>query len=287
MLLPAVNSLIFGPVVDSGNVGVVVPIAVLLASVTCARCSSAARRLVMSRVGTKLKPVGASRCMMRTLSLPAPFYRAYASGDLSARLSSIETLASMLQNIVLTTGLTSVFSLAYVAQIAAYARFGLACAGRDPGQRGSVGGVRAGAGERDQAQAGALRARKGWEYALFTGIQKIRLTGAERRAYATWVDSYKDEVKLTYNGPRLMRYSNVVQTAVSVVGTIVIYFTAVQTGVSTSEYMAFNLAYGMATGAFMSLAGVAGNFASIKPHLDMAAPIMKSVPESAGGQAGA
>ena len=126
--------------------------------------------------------------------------------------------------------------------------------------------------------------RKGWEYALFTGIQKIRLTGAERRAYATWVDSYKDEVKLTYNGPRLMRYSNVVQTAVSVVGTIVIYFTAVQTGVSTSEYMAFNLAYGMATGAFMSLAGVAGNFASIKPHLDMAAPIMKSVPESAGGK---
>ena len=81
-----------------------------------------------------------------------------------------------------------------------------------------------------------------------------------------------------------MRYSNVVQTAVSVVGTIVIYFTAVQTGVSTSEYMAFNLAYGMATGAFMSLAGVAGNFASIKPHLDMAAPIMKSVPESAGGK---
>ena len=67
--------------------------------------------------------------MMRTLSLPAPFYRAYASGDLSARLSSIETLASMLQNIVLTTGLTSVFSLAYVAQIAAYARLVLPALG--------------------------------------------------------------------------------------------------------------------------------------------------------------
>ena len=71
--------------------------------------------------------------MMRTLSLPAPFYRAYASGDLSTRLSSIETLASMLQNIVLTTGLTSVFSLAYVAQIAAYARLALPALGRDPG----------------------------------------------------------------------------------------------------------------------------------------------------------
>ena len=122
MLLPAVNSLIFGPVVDSGNVGVVVPIAVLLASVTCARLLiGGAKELVMSRVGTKLSLSVQAAAMMRTLSLPAPFYRAYASGDLSTRLSSIETLASMLQNIVLTTGLTSVFSLAYVAQIAAYA----------------------------------------------------------------------------------------------------------------------------------------------------------------------
>ncbi|MFR4802759.1 MAG: hypothetical protein ACLT98_05215 [Eggerthellaceae bacterium] len=115
MLLPAVNSLIFGPVVDSGNVGVVVPIAVLLASVTCARVLIGGAGLVMSRVG-EAEPVGASRRHMRTLSLPAPFYRAYASGDLSARLSSIETLASMLQNIVLTTGLTSVFSLAYAVR---------------------------------------------------------------------------------------------------------------------------------------------------------------------------
>ena len=77
MLLPAVNSLIFGPVVDSGNVGVVVPIAVLLASVTCARVLiGGAKELVMSRVGTKLSLSVQAAAMMRTLSLPAPFYRA-------------------------------------------------------------------------------------------------------------------------------------------------------------------------------------------------------------------
>ena len=174
--------------------------------------------------------------MMRTLYLPAPFYRAYASGDLSERLSSIETLASMLQNIVLTTGLTSVFSLAYVAQIAAYAP-GLALPALGvilASAAVSVASVLVQVSVTKRKLEHSAR-RKGWEYALFTGIQKIRLTGAERRAYATWVDSYKDEVKLTYNGPRLMRYSNVVQTAVSVVGTTVIYFTAVPTGVSTSE----------------------------------------------------
>lgn len=122
MLLPAVNSLIFGPVVDSGNVGVVVPIAVLLASVTCARVLIGGRE----RTGHvarwhEAEPVGASRCHDAYAFPAGAVLPRVRIGDLSARLSSIETLASMLQNIVLTTGLTSVFSLAYVAQIAAYA----------------------------------------------------------------------------------------------------------------------------------------------------------------------
>ena len=192
MLLPAVNSLIFGPVVDSGNVGVVVPIAVLLASVTCARVLiGGAKELVMSRVGTKLSLSVQAAAMMRTLSLPAPFYRAYASGDLSARLSSIETLASMLQNIVLTTGLTSVFSLAYVAQIAAYAP-GLALPALGvilASAAVSVASVLVQVSVTKRKLEHSAR-RKGWEYALFTGIQKIRLAGAERRAYATWVDPF-------------------------------------------------------------------------------------------------
>ena len=286
MLLPVVNNLVFGPVVASGNVVVVAPIAVLLVSVTCSQVLiGGAKALVMARIDTKLSLSVQAAAMMRTLSLPAPFYRAYASGDLSARLSSMETLAGMLQDIVLTTGLTSVFSLAYVAQIAAYAP-GLAAPAL-----GVILATVAVAVASMLVQINVTKRtleysahRHGWEYALFTGIQKIRLAGAERRAYATWVDSYKDEVKLTYNGPRIVRYAGVAQTAVSVAGTIVMYLAAVQTGVTVAEYMAFNSAYGMATGAFMSLAAIAGSLAAIKPHLDMAAPIMKTVPESAGGK---
>ena len=151
------------------------PIAVLLASVTCARVLiGGAKELVMSRVGTKLSLSVQAAAMMRTLSLPAPFYRAYASGDLSARLSSIETLASMLQNIVLTTGLTSVFSLAYVAQIAAYAP-GLALPALGvilASAAVSVASVLVQVSVTKRKLEHSAR-RKGWEYALFTGIQKI------------------------------------------------------------------------------------------------------------------
>lgn len=285
MLLPVVNSLVFGPVVSSGNGGVVVPIAILLISITCAQVLiNGAKALVMSRVGTKLSLSVQAAAMMRTLSLPAPFYRDYASGDLTARLASIETLAKTLEDIVLTTGLTSVFSLVYVVQIAAYApslalpALGVVVATVLVALIAMFAEVK----ETKRILEHAAH-RQGWEYALFTGVQKIRLAGAERRAYATWVNAYKGEVRLTYNGPRIIRYASVLQTAISVIGVIVMYFSAIKSGVTVSEYMAFNSAYGMATGAFVSLASIASSFAAIKPHLDMASPLMKTVPETSTG----
>ena len=86
---------------------------------------------------------------------------------------------------------------------------------------------------------------------------------------------YKDEVKLTYNGPRLMRYSNVDADGGPVVGTIVIYFTAVQTGVSTSEL--HGVQSGVRHGHGRSCRWPASP-ATSRPSsrtLDMAAPIME------------
>jgi ABC-type bacteriocin/lantibiotic exporter with double-glycine peptidase domain len=60
----------------------------------------------------------------------------------------------------------------------------------------------------------------------------------------------------------------------------VLYFLAVETRVSPSEYIAFNAAYGAVTGAFAALTGVAMSVAQIKPILEMSEPILKTEPES-------
>ena len=286
LLLPAANNLVFGPVVDSGSVSLVLPSAVLLVSVSFAQLIiGAAKELVMARIDTKLGISVEAATMMRALSLPAPFYRTYAAGDLSARIASVQTLATMMEDVVLSSGLTSVFSLVYLGQIFAYAP-GLAVpallvilASLAVSVVSVLAQVKV---TRRVLELGALRG--GWEYALMTGIQKIRLAGAERRAFATWSATYKDEARLTYNGPRIVRYSGVVQTAVALAGTIVIYWFAVKTGVSVADYMAFNVAYGMVSGAFSSLAGVATTAASIRPHLDMARPLLETVPETSPGK---
>ena len=54
-------------------------------------------------------------------------------------------------------------------------------------------------------------------------------------------------------------------TAISLAGTILIYYAAVKSGVSVSEYYAFNVAYGMIAGAFTALAGITLTAAQIRP----------------------
>ena len=58
---------------------------------------------------------------MRIMSLPADFFKGYGSGDLSSRAAHISSLCNMLVSAVLTTGLTSIFSLIYISQIFIYA----------------------------------------------------------------------------------------------------------------------------------------------------------------------
>ena len=121
----------------------------------------------------------------------------------------------------------------------------------------------------------------GMSYALITGVQKIKLAGAEKRAFARWANSYAEVSELVYNPPLFLKVSGVLTTAVSLAGTILLYYLAVRTGVSASEYIAFNAAYGVVTGAFSDLSGITLSAAKIKPILEMAEPILKTAPEAA------
>ena len=120
----------------------------------------------------------------------------------------------------------------------------------------------------------------GLSFALISGVQKIKLAGAEKRAFARWARAYSDAAQLSYNPPAFIKANTAITTAISLAGTLIIYFLAVSTRVSPAEYIAFNTAFGSVTGAFAALTGVALSIAQIKPILDMAEPILKTEPES-------
>ncbi len=126
--------------------------------------------------------------------------------------------------------------------------------------------------------------KSGMSYALISGVQKIKFSGAEMRAFARWGNLYAEWARLTYNPPMFLKINSVISSAISLAGTLLMYSIAVSSGMSVANYYAFNTAYGMVSGAFISLASITLTVAQIKPIMDMIKPIMEAVPEISEGK---
>ena len=283
MLVPKLNRMLFSEVLDSGSATVLAGMGVFMA---CAAISTvlldAVRSLVSARVGTKLNLSVEAATMMRLLSLPPDFFKRYSAGELSDRSQYLNALASQLVTVAMSMGLTSLFSLLYVAQIFAYAPALVAPALLVTLLTLAVTAVQVFAQmsvSRRQMELGSKES--GMSYQLISGVQKIRLSGAEKRAFARWGRLYSKSAELSYNPPTFLKVSPVLTLGISLVGTMLLYGAALRSGVSVAEYYAFNAAYGMVNGAFLSLAGIASTIAAIRPILEMAKPIMETEPEVA------
>lgn len=286
LALPYANMIVFSKVLNSGQPGLLLPATVLLVGVTISRLLlGIVTRLLMGRIETKLSIAVESGTMMRLLSLPTSFFRKFSSGELSSRVQTVKSLCSMLSDAVLSAGLTSVFSITYIFQIFQYTpalvRPSLLITALTFVLSLSTTFVQMRIAKK-RMEAGAFEG--GMIYSLFSAVQKIKLAGAERRTFAQWANAYKTVAELYYNPPFYMKVSSVIGVGVSLVGTIVLYFSAVSSGVHVAEYMAFIAAYGMVSGAFTSLADAASTVARIKPTLEMVEPILEEIPEVQRGK---
>ena len=282
MVAPLVNRIVFGPVVEAGTASIIAPLAVLLVGVLVAQVIvGGIRQIVLARISTKLSVPLDAAMMMRTLSLPASFFSRYQTGDLSERLAIVGEVGRLIQDVVLTALLNALFAMAYVGQIAAIAPAMAAPTVGVALLTTAVTALVAAAQMRVTGRRLDLGTRlSGWQYALIEGLQKIKLVGAEKRAFVTWANLYHRQARLTYNGPVLTRLSSTIQMAVASLGTIVFYLSAAAGGLSVAEYMAFTSAYGAVSAALAALGAAAVNMACIRPYLSMADPLLKTVPET-------
>ena len=281
LLMPKLNNILFSDIIASGSGKALIGIAVFMIGVTISSTLFASvQALLSSRVGIKLNLSVEAATMMRILSLPPDFFKDYSSGELSNRASYINGLCSEMASMILTTGFASIMSLAYISQIFIYAPTLVAPALIVTLLTLLVTCIQIFVSIKITRQRMLLGSKEnGLSYQLISGIQKIRLTGAEKRAFAKWGVEYAREAKLQYDPPMFLKISSVITLGISLIGTAVMYASAVQSGVSVAEYYAFNTAYGTVNGAFMAVSGIAAGLAQIRPILEMAKPIMEAQPE--------
>ena len=282
-LEPRIYEAVTGPILQSKNINMLVGIAsFLLSSAFASQLISMVRALLMNRINIKTSQAVEASVMMRILSLPVSFFRKYSSGELSSRATSVTSLCTMIVNNFISTGLSSLLSLLYISEIF---RFAPALVWPSIAIIVSTMAISVIA---SMVQIGISRKKmelnaqeSGMTYAMLNGVQKIRLSGSEKRVFARWGRLFAQSSELEYNPPVFLKMNKVITTAISLVGLVVLYFIAVKTNVSSSQYIAFNAAYGRVTSAFGALSGIIVSMASIRPVLEMAEPILKAEPEVA------
>ena len=283
LFLPRITKMLTGPVLKSGSTRALICIALAIVFISLSsQLISSTKNMIMSRLSTKTDIGVQSSMMIRLMSLPASFFRKYNPGELKSRSLSVNQLCSTLLSMVLGTGLMSLTSLIYIPQI-----FGFAPSLVIPSLiiiavTVAFSVVSTLMQIKINRQLMNVSAKEsGLSYSLITGVQKIRLSGAEKRAFAKWLDLYSESAALTYNPPLFIKANTVISTGITVVSNIVLYYISVRNGIDQSSYFGFMAAYNMLMGAFMSLSGIALSIASIQPILEMAEPFLETEPETA------
>lgn len=281
LLLPQIYQFIFDNTIPGRRTADILPLtALLLGLVLGSVCFTVSRNLIVNRMTDKLEISLRSAMQSRLLSLDVSFYKQFSTGDLLERSETLANLLTTIMNVGFTSGLSAVFSLTFLTQMAKFGPNLIA-----PGffivflAAVLIAGTVVLQSVRVRKQMEQTTKLNGLVYAVFGGIQKIKLAGAESRIFLKWADQYAAAAKWKYNPPVFFKISSTLSTSVLFLGTIILYQLAAEHSVSQSDYIAFSVAYGAVSSALLSISGITAQLADIKGQLKLIQPILDAVPE--------
>ncbi|MCR4922662.1 MAG: ATP-binding cassette domain-containing protein [Lachnospiraceae bacterium] len=280
LISPVLTKILFSDIIISGSWSALLGILIFMVSIAIGNLLiDLMKHFSLYRINTKVSVAVDAAGMMRILSSPVSLFREYSSGELYTRLSHLSTVTTAMIQMIFSAGFTSLLSITYIFQIFNYAKSLVIPSVLIVVINGLV-----------MLLVSYLQSKRVIEYELpakesgvifdiINGIQKVKLAGAEKRTFAVWARSFVKSANAIYNKPLILRAYSVLTTAVTVIGTICIYYEAVVNKVTISDYMAFNAAFGYVSAAINGLIALLGSISAIKPLYDMIKPILKTVPE--------
>ena len=286
MFTPYVCKLIFSEVIPSGDASQIVPIATLLLSAAAGLTMvEIARNLVVVRIKDKVEYSLQTAIMSRLLLLPATFIKEFTPGDISNRLLSLSRVSSNLTANFLSTLLTFLFSAVMFIQFFIY------------------GGPLLTTGiivimiqlfaimmeyyytEKVQLSVNASGSHLiGTLFALFSGIQKIKTSGAEFRAFHQWAKAYAPSEAYSSSQPLASFYITGVSYCLKYIPMIVTMWAAWHYGLALSDYIAYCAVLSLVCKAVSQLQGITKMVSRLLPETRLCQPIMAATPEVKEGR---
>lgn len=224
----------------------------------------------------------------RVLNLPPTFFRQYASGDLAARVFAIETYRHAISGATLTSALSSVFAVTSLGLLFYYdTRLAWLALGLTTLEFSVTVGAAA-------WQLRYERLALDWEgkvsgrvLQLLNGIAKVRVAGAETRAFALWATDFAAQRTATYHAQGVRNLLETFNAAYPALVTWLIfaYLAWGFADLSPADFLAFNAAFGAWQAASLTLSSLFSSLLTFVPAFERAAPLLKAQPEVDRGKA--
>jgi ATP-binding cassette subfamily C protein len=284
LAVPIVTGVVFDSIIPAANQFKLLQLTLAL---VMAALAAAAFQLVRSiatlRIETRMNIATQGAVWDRLLNLPAPFFRQYSAGDLAARVAGIDAIRQTLTGVTVSALLTGVFSLFNFGLLFAYdARLGLiatglvlvACAVTFLAGYFSL---------RYARELTAIQARiAGLVLQLVSGIARLRVAGAEGRAFVVWAEQFTKQRRLSFRAGMIANGLAVFNAAFPTIALIAI-FSAIATGEaglrSTGTVLAFVAAFSGLLGAALAVSSSILDVLRIGPLFENARPILATAPE--------
>lgn len=298
---PFVTGVLFDSIIPNAQRSELLAVAVmLLVAAVVAALFNMVRGFAVLRLQGKLSISLQAALWDRLLSLPLPFFRDYAAGDLAQRSLAFAQIRGVLTGSTLSALLSGVFSvtsfgllLYYSPLLSVYAvamtlvavlvtvaagAFGLKFQRRISQMSGAIAGV---------------------VVEFITAIAKFRIAGAERRAFVLWVKDFAAQKRTDFDARQVatvMAVFNSVYLTACIGVLFAVNSSLRQTSteapaqaqalmLTTGEFLAFIAAFGQFMAAALQMGAAVVSVTNIVPIYERAAPILRTMPEVLNTQA--
>ncbi|MFN6558739.1 MAG: NHLP bacteriocin export ABC transporter permease/ATPase subunit [Nostoc sp. ChiSLP01] len=291
MVTPQATAILIDNAVPDSDRGLLLQIALgLCATAFGGTIFQLAQGLALMRLETFADSSTQAAVWDRLLKLSVSFFNQYSIGDLESRVSSISEIRSILSGTVLKSIFSGVFaflnlglliyynsSLTAIAIVAAVVNIALTFF----------------SGMLTLRKVRPLLEQQGQIFGvmvqLINGVAKLRVAGAEERAFAYWGKQYSQQIKLVLSTQAIEDVLNVCNKVLPILTSCVVFwFTATllqqsqQTGtqaLSIGTFLAFNSAFGTFVSGATSLSTTVVDVLKVIPLWKRAQPILQAEPE--------
>ncbi|RUS94718.1 NHLP family bacteriocin export ABC transporter permease/ATPase subunit [Dulcicalothrix desertica PCC 7102] len=230
----------------------------------------------------------------RLLNLPMSFFREYSIGDLQSRVSAISKMRQQLSSSTLMTLFTSLFSLLNLGLLFVYSSK-LALVAVGVGIVVMIVTIICGALTRRTMRPledieGEI---SGLMVQLIGSVSKLRIAGAENRAFAHWAKKYSKQLKLMLSTQLVEDVVAVFNIMVPVASSMIIFALSAKITADSMQpdapadaekltagsFLAFNAAYGIFINGVTNLSNTLIQMLEVVVLWERAQPILQATPE--------